>query len=157
MGKKCVILFLILLTALLPMRPQEEEGTQGKSKSALAALALGVAVPGGGDFYAGKPFKGMIYFTIGAFFGYQAYHYWRESNRAYDLYERTGGEADYRRYETAYDQSQQYLYFYIINLAVSVLDGVVEASLSDWSVKNINIEQVRTEDGRTVLSIKKEF
>ncbi|HOO59745.1 MAG TPA: hypothetical protein PLL34_04230 [Candidatus Mcinerneyibacteriales bacterium] len=155
--KKCLLLFLILLMTLLPGEAQEEQEKQGESKSALTALALGTVIPGGGDFYAGKPLKGFIYFAIGAFLGYQTYHYWRESDKAYELYERTGGEDDYSRYETAYDRTQQYLYFYLINLAVSVLDGVVEASLSDWSVENVHIEQARTEDGRTVLSLKKEF
>ncbi len=155
--KRSMIVFLILLVTLLPVTAQEEEETRGKSKSALTALALGTVIPGGGDFYAGKPLKGMIYFAVGAFLGYQTFHYWRESDKAYDAYERTGGEADYSRYEEAYDRSQQYLYFYLINLAVSVLDGVVEASLSDWSVENVHIEHQQTVDGRTVLSLKKEF
>ena len=158
MIKKTVLLVLILCVTLLSVNAQEEEEeTRGKSKSALTALALGTVIPGGGDFYAGKPLKGMIYFAVGAFLGYQTFHYWRESDKAYDAYERTGGEADYSRYEEAYDRSQQYLYFYLINLAVSVLDGVVEASLSDWSVENVHIEHQQTVDGRTVLSLKKEF
>ena len=157
MMRRIMLVGLVICVTLLPVNAQEEEETRGKSKSALTALALGVVVPGGGDFYAGKPFKGMIYFAVGAFLGYQTYHYWRESDKAYDVYERTGGEADYNRYQSAYDRSQQYLYFYLINLAVSVLDGVVEASLSDWSVENVHIEQEQTEDGRTILSLKKEF
>ena len=150
----CCLIFFFTASFLFA---EEEAQERQKGKSPLTALALGIAVPGGGDFYASKPLKGALFLALGGFFGYQAYRHWKESEDYYGLYEKSSSERDYARYEESYDKAQSYFYYYLINLAVSVLDGFVEASLSDWAVENVHIEQIPAEDGRMALTLKKEF
>ncbi len=150
-------LLLIFITVCAQALHSSDLKKRTEKKSPAAALAWGALVPGGGEFYTGKHVKGLIFLSIGAYLGVSACSHWKKSRDAYDQYERTGTDADYIVYSKEYDDAQMFLYYYIILLAVSIIDSVSEAYLSDWDVEDFKLEQEKLDDGKLALYIKREF
>jgi len=140
-------------------------------RSPTKALFLGLLVPGAGDLYCRKYTKSVIFFTLGAALGYQMYRYYEEQQNSYDHYQlllKAYGEnttdpeqmaaikSAYSTYSADYETMQTYMYYYLINLAVSTLDGVVEAYLSDWHINGLHIKSEETKDSLSFF-LSKEF
>jgi len=169
----CVI--MLVVCAFIHIFAEEELSVTAPpvtriTKSPTKALFMGLLIPGSGDFYCKKYTKGVIFFTAGAALGYQMYYYYQEQKDAYDVYLRykaaytqAGDEAllskvnsAYADYTGAYNTMQTYMYYYLINLAISTLDGVVEAYLYDWHVNDVHIKS-SAEEGSVSLFLSKGF
>lgn len=153
----CVIVILGLCAGEAVCAENESGEETTLKKSPTAALFWGAAIPGGGDFYTGKTLKGVVFFSLGAYLGLKAYGYWKKSGEYYDDYAITGSDSDYSKYSDNFEKAQTFFYYYMINLAIGILDGVSEAYLSDWKVDDVTIEQQTLESGAMALYLKKEF
>lgn len=165
-----ILLLLISVQLIVAQEPVSAPAIKRDTKSPTKALIMGLLIPGSGDFYCKKYTKSVIFFTLGAALGYQMYHYYREQEDAYDVYLRyrasykQSGDAEllalvnssYNDYSAAYSTMQTYMYYYLINLAISTLDGVVEAYLYDWHVNDVRIKST-AENGSVSLFISKGF
>lgn len=165
-----ILLLCTVFTYCKAEEPISAPAVKRDTKSPTKALFMGLLIPGSGDFYCKKYTKSAIFFTVGAALGYQMYHYYREQEDAYDVYLRykasykqSGDPAilsrvnrSYAEYSSAYSTMQTYMYYYLINLAISTLDGVVEAYLYDWHVNDVRIKST-AENGAISLFISKGF
>ncbi len=139
--KKILIIFMIFLLLTNSFFAEKKKQANKKdSKSPTKALIMGVLVPGSGDFYNKKYVKGSIFFGLGLFFAYKSYNYYNKQKEYYDDYLETESREKYRLYEKNYDNMEKYMYFYLLNLTISTIDGVVESYLSDWHIEKIDVK-----------------
>lgn len=126
-----------------------------KKKSPTKALFMGMVLPGSGEFYNKKYLKGVIFLSAGLYLGYKSYYYYDKQKDYYDKYLIDQNQKTYEKYKENYDKMQSYIYFYIINLAISTLDGVVESYLYNWHVEDIELKSEINKDNVTFVISKK--
>ncbi|TYB31694.1 MAG: hypothetical protein FXF47_03600 [Candidatus Mcinerneyibacterium aminivorans] len=139
--KKVLILFLVSILFLNTAFAGDDDAdfNNKNKKSPTKALIMGMIIPGSGDFYNRKYIKGSIFLGVGLFFAYKSYNYYEKQDEYYTEYLKTNDENKYKLYEENYNKMESYMYFYIINLAISTIDGIVESYLSDWHIEKIEV------------------
>src|SRR6056297_348965 len=150
-----VVLFLNITLIRAEDNNNQIKKIKFKKKSPTKALFMGMVLPGSGEFYNKKYLKGIIFLSAGLYLGYKSYYYYDRQKDYYDKYLIDQNQKTYEKYKENYDKMQSYIYFYIINLAISKLDGVVESYLYNWHVEDIELKSEINKDNVTFVISKK--
>jgi hypothetical protein len=132
-------------------------------KSPLLAVALSLAVPGGGQIYNGSYWKAPIVLGLQAFFVSE----WISNNKTYKYYQQQyqnsilsmppyGNPYIKAQRDAWRDQRDSYSWYIAVTAVLSVVDAYVDAQLSEFDVSNtlsINILP-RSESMAVTLQMK---
>ena len=112
---------------------------RGSGFSMMNTIILDVVLPGGGHYYRGDYYNGVLFMTLKLAGIYSIYHFskeWEEAGDDYDAAKNSNLPADtLTDYERKYDRSAQYLFFAVFS---SVLFYSLSIFINYKSVKKMN-------------------
>ena len=113
--------------------------SRGSGFSMMNTILLDVALPGGGHYYRGDYYNGILFMTLKLAGIYSIYYFakeWEEAGDDYDAAKKSNLPTDtLTDYERKYDRSAQYLFFAVFS---SVLFYSLSIFINYKSVKKMN-------------------
>lgn len=147
-SSKLILVFLMICglykTTIAEVLPDTQISSQSillaPKRNSTKAMLLSTFLPGGGQFYNHKPLKASLYLTLeSSLLGFGIY-YSVKMNNAFDDYQQTQDETDYREYIDYNGKSQNLIWWFAAVKFISVVDAYVDAKLYNFDSEKRKID-----------------